>query len=250
MSLSLGTVIYNALRIAGVLEAPLRGPSNSEISDAFTTCNTMLDAWNTERLMVYAIDREVFTLVPGQQVYQIGTGAPDFNITRPPRIEKAGIITLDNPAQPLELPMDVLNYEQWANIPVKNVPATFPFSLYYDMAFPIGNINFWPIPTTAPQVALYLWTLFSQFVTVGDTVAFPPAYVKAIQYNLAVELMDIFPRSFLTEAQRQRVIAQAIATKAVLKRLNAPNLVMSCDPALSQSGSGFFNYYTGTSTRP
>jgi hypothetical protein len=48
-----------------------------------------------------------------------------FNQPRPFWIQDAGIISNNNPAQPLELPMAILSDDEWASLSIKNVPSTY-----------------------------------------------------------------------------------------------------------------------------
>src|SRR5436305_2458862 len=118
-------LIARAMRIAGVL-AMGETPAADEAADALLILNQMLDSWSTEKLMVFTNQRQVFNLVGGQQAYQMGSGAPDFNVTRPARIESASIISLQNPANPLEYPIDMYTDKEWQGIPVKNISGPLP----------------------------------------------------------------------------------------------------------------------------
>jgi hypothetical protein len=219
---------------------PGRTPSPSEVDDAFYALNALLDSWLLERLLVYEIGRNVQTLNAGQQTYAIGTGAADFNVARPLRIEKAGLIYQGNPSQPLELGIQILTVEAWGNIPVKNIQSPIPLSLWYDAQFPVGQVNFWPIPSVTQQVALYLWNQIGQFTDITTPLNLPPGYLRALQYNLAVELAVRFPRTQMNPAVAQI----AMDAKAKIKAINTPFLDMSCDIALL-GRSGVWDYRTG-----
>src|SRR5579872_4128817 len=103
-------ILYVALRIAGVLNAARRTASNEEIQDTYCALNALIDGYETERLMIYAIQRNVQTMVAGQQDYQIGSGSPDWDVPRPVRIENASLLYLQT-EQVLELPMQPLTVE-------------------------------------------------------------------------------------------------------------------------------------------
>src|SRR5271170_7966603 len=182
-------IIQKAYRLIGFLaveETLLTAYAN----EALEVLNQMVDSWNSESLIIYNIARQLFTLTPGIQTYTMGAGqipGPSvFNVPRPPKITAAGIISLNNQAQPLELPMDMLTTERWAQIPVKNITTTLPLQLYDDNAYPYRNINIWEIPSATVQLALYTWSAISQFTDLGATLySFPPGYLQAIRYNLA-----------------------------------------------------------------
>lgn len=219
-------LIKRALRLIGQL-GPGRGPGAAELADAFLVLNSMIEQWNNERLNIFQIRVDTYPLTGLQQTYTIGPGAADFNTDRPARIERATVLILNNPAQPLELPMELLTFDGWKRIPIKAIQASFPLKVYYDLAFPIGNLNFWPIPTVVNDFNLYTWQQLAQFAGTADTVSFPPGYQDAIAYNLAVKLAPEWGKPL-----RADVAAEAIRLKNSLKRMNVVVNELTCDPAI------------------
>lgn len=214
--------------------------SAAEASDGLTTLNSMLDQWNAERLMVFTSSRQVFSLVGGQQVYTMGTGG-DFNVPRPVKIDRMGIISLSNPAQPLELPIDYLTDAQWAGVPVKNIASTLPYEVWDDGGFPLRSLTFWVIPTVACQTAIYAWTALTEFTSLTTNLTFPPGYEKAIVYNLAV---DLAPEYGDGSGLPALVEATAKEAKGIVKALNIPIVDLQCDVALVNPRGAAYNYKT------
>lgn len=239
-------ILYRSLRLAGVLGSPGRGPSTLQLTEAYNVANAMLDSWNTERLIIYYIERNVQIVTSGKQDYSISSTqvSPDWAIERPTRIERAGLIYLANPSQPLELPMDILTVSNWAQIPVKNVQSTIPLQLYYEAAFPAGIAHLWPQPSMNNQIALYLWKQLSQFTSTGQTVSFPTGYLKAITYNLAVELSAL-PWEGHNIKPNALVMKEAVDSKAAIKSLNIGIIDIGVDQALVQYPGGMWNWRTG-----
>jgi hypothetical protein len=59
----------------------------------------MVDSWNLKPTVVPWYQQQVFSLVPGQQSYLIGTNAPDWNAPRPIRLDpNATNLLLTNPS--------------------------------------------------------------------------------------------------------------------------------------------------------
>lgn len=232
-------LISRALRNLNVLQQG-EVPDDQEAQDGLDTLNEMIDSWSVDRLMLYTIERRLFTLISGQYVYRFGTGG-DFDGARPIKIENAGVI-IPNGTQPIELPLDMLNKDQYAVIPVKNTPSTYPTALYPDGSFPFNNCNFWPVPTTTPQVALYCWDQLTQFDALETELVFPPAYGRALLACLTVELSAGGFGGLLTPTH----IAMAAESKAAVKSLNLPELLMACDPALINPELGQYNWMTDT----
>lgn len=245
-------VISSALRLIGVLD-PNEEPDSATAITSLSVMQDMIDSWISESLMVFTIQRIVndvnnnpFNLVPGQQVYQLGLGAPDFNSPRPAKIERAGIINLNNPSQPLELPLEMLTDAGWQAIPVKNITTTLPQKMWNDYAFPNMNLSFWCVPSVQVQLALYEWIPLTQPIQLTDLMCFPPAYRKAIRYNLAVDLAAEFPPAV---PQTFQIVASIAAeSKGMVKSINARFIDLRVDSALVGSGKGIFNWLTGEST--
>lgn len=226
-------IIYKAYRLAGVLQRPQTSYSASELYDGLITLNTMIDAWNVERLNAFCYLRNVFTVKAGQQVYSIGTTTvnnvpPDWVMVRPPKLDFAGFITLQNPAQPLEIPIAVLNVGMWAQVPIKNTPSTLGLELWFEPTVPNATATFWPTPTIDNQVALYARQLLGSFTSDQNQVVLPYAYRAALEYNLAVELNAGHPEANM----KAQVPLMAEKYKAAMMRGNVPILDIQCDPAV------------------
>lgn len=119
-----GDLIASSLRLIGVL-ASGETPSGPESADALLILQQMLDSWQSERLNVFTISIDEFAMVPGQQTYTYGAGG-NFNKPRPARIERMSVVWLANPAQPLELPLSIVDEGGWQAIPIKLINSTLP----------------------------------------------------------------------------------------------------------------------------
>lgn len=229
-------LIKSSLRLLNVLDAEIgENPSSSMAQDALSTLNQMLDAWNAERLMIFTLTKNVFDVVPGQQTYTCGPGA-NFDMPRPSKIEMAYIISLNNPAQPLELLMDMYTDQQWASIPVKNITSTLPTTFYDDGAFPFRNLSYYPLPSATTQTALWSWTSLSLCQNLQTILAFPPGYQEAFRFNLAPRLAPEYGVQTPIE-----VAAYAVESKARLKSMNIPLINLRSDPAVLGEG-GYYNW--------
>ena len=232
-------IIIDALLEVNCLEQG-EVPEAVEAQAAFRILNRMMDAWNTERLMIYQVLRQVFPMNVTKQVWTLGTGG-DFNVPRPPNIERAGIINLNNTAQPLELPISILGYDQWSQIPVKNILSALPIAVWDDDGFPLRSLSFYPIPNVAVQVALYTWSILAQFANLSTTdYEFPPGYAECIYYNLAVRLAP----SFGATSVNPITIAMAQESRAKVKCLNEPILLKTCEPGIGNPNIVQYNWRT------
>jgi hypothetical protein len=233
-----GDLIASSLRLIGAIATGETMAAN-ESADGLVILNQMLDGWNAERLMVFVITSNTFSLTPGTQTYTVGTGG-NFNIPRPARIARTSIVNLSNPVQPLELPIDMLTFEQWQAIPVKNIQGSLPTVVYDDGAFPLRNLSYWTIPSVPVNTVLYSWTLLTSFPDLSTDIEFPPGYFEAIRYNLAIRLG---PEWLGPNWSPGPIVAQiALESKARIKSINFIPEQTACDPALVDPLGGYYNY--------
>ena len=114
------------------------GRAAEMLSDGLMALNDMMDSWNTERLIAWGITRNVFNPTANVGSYAIGAGQT-WNWPRPARIEAAGWISLTNPAQPIEYPLQILTVQRYEEIQLKSLETVLPRALYYDAGFPVGT---------------------------------------------------------------------------------------------------------------
>ncbi len=227
-------LISSSMRLAGIL-ASGETPSGAEGADGLMILQQMMDAWQADGLKIFTTAINTFPFVLGQQVYTLGTGG-NFNIPRPASIHRMGCQILSNPTQPSEVPITLLDDDGWANVRVKNISGSYPLFCYDDGSFPLRNLNFWVIPGLACNLVLYSWQPLSTFPDLNVTdVTFPPAYLQAIRYNLAIMLAPEFGRQIPPE-----IAMIAMSSLQALKDLNLPAPILRCDPGLS--GTGTSNY--------
>jgi hypothetical protein len=112
--------------------------------------------------------------------------------------------------------MEEISNDEYTNIGFKSVAGPWPTAVYLNSDFPLASLFFFPNPSQAG--ALHLWTdsLFSAFATVNTVVNLPQGYVRALKWNLALELAPEYNKT-ITPA----LAMAARDSKAVLKALNA-----------------------------
>lgn len=238
-------IIKAALRLIQVID-PLETPDSATAQDGLFALNQMVDSWNAQRLAIFTTARQLFNLNAGQQTYLMGqSGTTDFNVPRPAKIEYMSVINLNNPVQPLELPLDYITEGQWREIPVKNIASALPQQVWDDQGFPNRTLNYWPVPNVPLQTAIYTWTALTQFQDLTTLYTFPPAYAKALRYNLAIDLAAEFTSGNINPLVEQ----QAIASFAVVQSMNAPLLDLKTDPALWTTEHSLYNWITDMPVR-
>lgn len=232
-------LISAALRLIGVL-ASGESPSASEATDGLSSLNDMIDSWSNENLLIPSKVREVFPLVVGQQTYTWGTGG-NFNSPRPQKIEQA-LIQIVAYTPPLELPMKILNQEQFAGILLKTLTSTYPMYIYCDNAYPLANVNVWPVPGQGDNLVFYSWKPLTEIATLTTQISLPPGYQRALRYALAVELAPEYGR-----AVSPAVSETADVAVASIKRMNWQPNYLRVDNALIPLPS-VWNWMTGEPT--
>ena len=199
--------------------------------------NSMMESWSLERLLVYHILDEVFTLTAGDGSYTIGTSG-DFNTTRPLKIEGAVIRDTDDADSGVE----ILGADAWRRIVLKTSTGnSYPAYLYYDAQYTSarGVINLWPEPQAGLRLVISSWKQLQTFALISTTLALPPGYERAIIYNLAIELAGgmIEPAPSVVKIARE--------SKGAIKRVNVPDMSMTLNPALAGVGRGGASILTG-----
>lgn len=229
-------VISGSLRTIGVLASGESLPSN-EANDGLTALNSMLALWSTEPLLVYTSAQDTGTLVNGQSAYTMGTGG-NFNFTRPTNVQNV-MIRITSGTTTYDLPVDIINQDQYADISVKSVPSSIPTKVFVQGTYPLETLNFWPQPNTAYQVLIFSLKLLGPIAATTTTVDLPPGYAEAIKYNLAVRLALEYGRPL-----DPVLVEFAAESKGAIKRLNdKPQLMVIDEAALGHQRA--FNWLTG-----
>jgi hypothetical protein len=230
-------LILSALRLIGAIGSgdPI---SVSEQNDAQLILNDLLDSWNAQKVMIFQSPRtpndqngNPFTLVPGRQGYTLGnvSGAENLLLARPPRLERVSIMYSASQSTPVEIPLYMADEVEWQAIANKTTPSLLPQVCHDDLGFPDRTLFFWPIPTQANPIVLYPWAALQLFSDLTTKISFPPAYSRALRYNLAVDLAAEFPGD---PNKLPLVIKIAAQSKDVITSFNAEIKVAWCDEAL------------------
>lgn len=227
-------LIKGALRLIGAI-ATGENPSADEISDGLNALNDMVDSWSNEGLTIHQRVREEFTLIPDTQEYTLGIGG-NFNTSRPMKIEYASIQM--NSGDVFEIPIDVINFEQWSQITQKNTLSSIPTKLFCAGTYPLERVSLWPVPSEANKLVLYSWKPLSAFTSANTEVSFPEGYKRALRYNLAVELSPEYGKDPMAS-----VVNSAREAKENIKRMNIRPHYLAADGAIR--GNKKFNIYSG-----
>ena len=229
-----GDQINRALRLLGVL-AEGETPSASVSQDALMALDQMIDSWNTERLSVFSTQDQVFVWPAGEISRTLGpTG--DFVGNRPILLDDSTYYVGNNG---VSYGIKFINQQQYDGIAVKTVTSTFPQVIFVNNTFPNIEMFVYPKPTQALTWHFISVEELTQPATLATKLTFPPGYLRAFTYNLAMEIAPEF--GVEPSPQVQRI---AMTSKRNLKRINNPDDVMSMPYAIVATRQRF-NVYAG-----
>ena len=229
-----GEQINRALRLLGVL-AEGETPSASVSQDALMAFNQMIDSWNTERLAVFSTQDQVFTWPASILSRTLGpTG--DFVGNRPILVDDA---TYFKAPSGVSYGIKMINQQQYNGIAVKTVTSTFPQVMWVNMTFPNIEMYVYPRPTQNLEWHIVSVQELDRPADLSTVMYYPPGYLRAFTYNLAME----FAPEFGVEPSQQ-VQRIAMTSKRDLKRINNPDDVMALPYALVANRQRF-NIYAG-----
>ena len=230
-----GDQINRALRLLGVL-AEGETTSASVSQDSLMAMNQMIDSWNTERLSVFSTQDQIFTWPAGQITRTLGPSG-DFIGLRPVLLDEATYFR--DPGTNVSFGIKFINQQQYNGIAVKTVTSTYPQVIFVNMGFPDVTMSIYPRPTRDLEWHFISVQKLDEPATLVTDLLFPPGYLRAFTYNLAMELAPEF--GIEPSPQVQRI---AMTSKRNLKRINNPDDVMSMPYAIVATRQRF-NIYAG-----
>lgn len=232
---SAGDQINAALRLIGQL-AEGETPSAATAQDALAALNQMIDSWNTERLAVFCTQDQVFTW-PANEIKRTIGPTGDFVGQRPIQIDDATYYR--DPQTNVSYGVKLINQDQYNGIAVKTVTSTYPQVMFVNESYPDAELYVYPKPTRALEWHIVSVQPLSEPANLSTQLAFPPGYLRAFKYNLAMEIAP----EFGVEPSMQ-VARIAMTSKRNLKRINNPNDVMSMPyPVVAKRNR--YNIYAG-----
>jgi hypothetical protein len=235
MATTAGDQINRALRLLGVL-AEGETPSAATSQDGLTALNQMIDSWNTERLSVFCTQDQIFTWPAGQITRTLGPSG-DFIGNRPVLFDDATYYR--DAGTNVSFGIKFINQQQYDGIAVKTVTSTYPQVIFVNMTYPDATMTVYPKPTRDLEWHFISVQELSNPATLVTNLTFPPGYLRAFVYNLAMEIAP----EFGVEPSPQ-VTRIAMTSKRNLKRINNPDDIMSMPYSLIATRQRF-NVYAG-----
>jgi hypothetical protein len=230
-------VIVDALEELRVVGAT-REASADDMAIGLRRLNRMIDGWNAEPMALYASGIATYTITPALQPHTIGPTAATWTVTqRPSSIRDANLI-IDG----LRYPIWIRQADWWMNWIVQpQFTSSIPTDLYYNPAWPNGQVYLWPVPTTAYSIELLTDSVLGMWA-LADTLSMPPGYQEAITLTLAEKLASAYGIGVSPDLK-----AGARAARAVIFEANVPTPpIQTADVGLNRPWG--WNNYTGTWT--
>lgn len=230
-----GDQINRALRLLGIL-AEGETPSAAMSQDALMALNQMIESWNIERLSVFCTQDQVFTWPSGEYIRTLGPSG-NFVGLRPVLVDDATYFR--DPGTNVSFGIKFINQQQYDGIAVKTVTSTYPQVCFVNMGYPDITMTIYPRPTRDLEwhiISVQELTRPAELVT---ELHFPPGYLRAFTYNLAMEIAPEF--GVEPSPQVQRI---AMTSKRNLKRINNPDDVMAMPYAIVANRQRY-NIYAG-----
>jgi hypothetical protein len=214
---------YLALKNASLLGVG-QTPLTEDLTDVFNLLNGMLGLWSRNRWLIWhLLDLACPTPQTTKREYSIGPGG-DYDFPRPDRLEGAYFRQfVSGPGVnigggPVDFPLQLLqSMEDYSLIALKYL-TTWPQAVFYDAAFPYGQILPVPIPNVAnSELHVLIKDTLNQFSTLTTSVYLPPEYYEAIWSNLAVRVAAAFPGASITPL----TVGLAKASLQIIRKANA-----------------------------
>lgn len=210
-------------------------PTDDEYADALEALIDMVDGWQIEPLMIYAMRDESITIVSSQNSYTVGPSG-GLVTTRPDRIDTAYVLSAG-----YSYDVTVIQTAaEYAAIVAKTSESAWPTHIYYKPSMPDGTVYVYPEGTlTSATLHIITKTPLTVFTAITDTVSLPPGYRKAISSNLALEIAPEYGTTPSAE-----VVKMARESLAAIKRANS-RPIRTTNPLAGVVGSTRSNIITG-----
>lgn len=224
-------IITGALKLIGA-QAEGETLNGEAATDGLNRLNEFLDALDTQRQARYTLTRSTFAYSPNIGAYTIGPSG-DINQVRPDADSIEGAAYIVAPGTD-EIPLMLWSPERYASITVKSQTAAAPIALTFDPTSPLGTLTFWPVPTVAATLVLYIKTALTPFADPSTGVTLPKGYARMLRYNLAVILAPEYGKA--VDPLVERTARESLAD---VKRVNYRVSPIGPDAAIGGTGGAY-----------
>jgi hypothetical protein len=228
LTLTVGDLVKQGLKQAGIVGIG-QTPLAEDIEDGWSMLQFMLQTWQRKTWLVYHLVTLLVTST-GKISYTVGSGPTnDIDVgvvgltSRPAKLESAFLRQLvqSQPNQidyPLRLIQSMNDYNQ---IALKGLES-FPGAVFYDPAWPSGNLFAWPVPQADIYAigACFLEQLPASFTSLTEKFSLPYEYYLAMISNLGILMrpkygLGTFPGDMLPSIAKNALLTLREANTAI-----------------------------------
>lgn len=210
-----------------------QSPTAKQATDALARLNMMLGQWQKKRGLVYTQETKSITST-GATTYTVGPGGDFAFAPRPSRISSGFVRMLSGSTQPVDYPLAQLHsVEDYNKLALKSL-STLPTHFYYDNAYPLARVYFWPVPNAAIY-SLHLsaiGSVLSEVPSLATELDLPGEYYAAVYYNLIVRHYPVF-----RIPPDPVIVALAKESLEVIRKANVQVSVLDMPTALTRGGA-------------
>lgn len=211
-----------ALRKLGVI-AQGQSPSTEDLTNASMALNMLLGMLRAKGMPMWARANYIFVTVPGQSIYNIGTGQP-FNTPYP--LKMLQIYRVDSSGTCIDMDIEAdYNFNQ-----LPNNSSGIPIKMTYQPQVNIGTMKLWPTPDTTSSTSTFTIVYqrpFQYFISSTDTMDFPEEWYLPLVYKLAVLLA---PEWGVPLADRNMLVQEAEGYLAEVLSMGGEDASMFIQP--------------------
>jgi hypothetical protein len=183
-------LITKGLKMNGILAGDMSA-STSDLNDGLTHLNGIIDEWNNDKLKSFAVEEKEHPLTVNVGEYSIGPTGDIFVASRPVKLEKVTVTDNYETTHDVEL----IQYDEYESIYLKTNGSSYPVLAYYNPDFENGVIKLYPLPQGNLTMKLLYWKPFPKFISLSQTISFPPGYEDLLCWKYAYEVNTYFGRS-------------------------------------------------------
>lgn len=177
-------IIKDALILIGGI-ADDATPTDSQLSYSMRALNRMAKAWSVKGLKVWQWREATLPLVVAKQSYTLGAGG-NLVINRPLEIENARRVV-----DGVETEIRIASRNEYMDQPSKDSPGK-PVFVYFDSQMTQSKLYVWPAPDATDSIKFSYKSYIEDFDSLANTPCFPPEWLDALVYGLALRLMPMY----------------------------------------------------------
>ncbi len=237
------SICTTALQTLGVV-SPYETVKAPALAYAYNALNTLVDSWAAERGSIFtqAITTYVFPANTPAGV-TLGPGGT-WSQARPVFLSGANYV-VPGSSPPVREPLGLMDDEDYFALGIPTLQSALPTNLYYNPTFDavggLGRVQLYPVPTQAISVGIQTPTAIAQFADYDTLYLFPPAYRRALHWNLQGEIADAFGKALTPLIEKN-----AFTSKQAMKTPNFEKLSLVLDPAVTGRSEGGYVIYSDT----